>query len=159
MHIMGQDNFHIPLLDSTGFIHSSSQTGEQKFIMLINLSQRHLLGKKQGIKRLGIVVSILTSQLFEAKQVQCYRFHSTKSRGKGPGFVDRGSCTIKTMKRWKNTSGRSSIVDDDRPGEEHFTLRRAPALPASSLQTSNYWSRRMRRKRTDGITKNRRWCD
>ncbi len=28
---------------------------------------------------------------------------------------------IKTMKRWKNTSGRSSIVDDGGPGEEHFT--------------------------------------
>lgn len=41
---------------------------------------------------------------------------------------------INTMKRWKNTtSGRSSIVDDGGPGEEHLTLRRAPALPASSL--------------------------
>lgn len=29
---------------------------------------------------------------------------------------------IKTMKRWKNTSGRSSIVDDGGPGEEHFTV-------------------------------------
>lgn len=34
---------------------------------------------------------------------------------------------IKTMKRCKNTEGRSSIVDDGGPGEEHFTLRRAPA--------------------------------
>lgn len=27
---------------------------------------------------------------------------------------------VKTMKRWKNTDGRTSIVDDGGPGEEHF---------------------------------------
>lgn len=32
-----------------------------------------------------------------------------------------------TIKRWKKTSGRSSIVDDGGPVGEHFTLRRAPA--------------------------------
>ena len=66
---------------------------------------------------------------------------------------------IKTMKRWKKTEGRSSIGDDGGPGEEDFTLRRAPALPAYSLYQRNSWSRRMRGKRTDGITKNQRWCD